>query len=165
MRVILLQDIKSLGKRGDVKNVTDGYARNFLLPRNLVKPATPAAEKELESERAKLEKQLQELKTELENIENATAGEPLTFQVRVGEKGEVFGAVGVREIQEKLVEKFPKLQSVDLRVKADHIREVGRREIAVMAGLHALPVGRQAARQGVEGKITIEVSPSTNKTA
>ena len=147
MKVILVQDVKSLGKRGDVKNVSDGYARNFLLPRNLVKPATPAAEKELDSERAKLEKQLLELKAELENIESAARAEPLVFQVKVGEKGEVFGSVGTEEIKTKLIEKYSKLESANLRIGADHIRKLGRHEIAIDLG------------QGVEGKITIEVQP------
>ena len=148
MKVILLQDIKALGRRGDIKNVSDGYARNFLLPRNLVKPATPAAEKELNSERAKMEEQLQEFKTDLKDVESATAAEPLFFQVKAGEKGEIFSSVGAEEIKAKLTEKYPKLESANLRIGADHIRELGRQEIMVKAG-----------RQGIEGKITIEVAP------
>ncbi|MEX2033302.1 MAG: 50S ribosomal protein L9 [Candidatus Colwellbacteria bacterium] len=151
MKVILLQDIKSLGRAGDVKNVSDGYARNFLLPRNLVKLATPAAEKELNSEKAKIEEQLQEFKAELKDIESATAAEPLFFQVKAGEKGEIFSSVGAEEIRAKLTEKYPKLESTNLRIGADHIRELGRQEIIVKAG-----------RQGIEGKITIEVHPHTN---
>ena len=146
MRVILLQDIKSLGKRGDVKNAADGYARNFLVPQNLVKPATSTALKELESQKVTREKQLQELKTEIENIEKATVSEPLILTVRVGEKGEVFSSVGAGEINERLVEKFPVLKSTDLKVEADHIRELGRQEIGIKL-------------KGVEGKITIEVQP------
>ena len=146
MKVILLEDIKSLGKRGDVKNTADGYARNFLVPKNLAKPATPTALKELESQKVTLEKQLQELKAEIENIEKATVSEPLILTVRVGEKGEVFSSVGAREIKERLVEKFPVLKSTDLKVEADHIRELGRQEIGIKL-------------KGVEGKITIEVQP------
>ena len=131
MKIILLQDIKSLGRRGDIKNVSDGYARNFLLPRNLVKLATAAAIQEMEKQRAKLTEQLEGLKTELENIEKTTAAEPLTFQIKVGEKGEIFGVVGAREVQEKLLEKFPKLQSAGLEIKADHIKELGKQEIKI----------------------------------
>ncbi len=153
MRVILLQDIKSLGRRGDVKNVADGHARNFLLPRNLVKPATTAAIQELEREKSKLVKQFEELKTELEGIEKATAAEPLVFQIKAGEKGEVFGSVGVREIQEKLLERFPKLQSTDPEIRADHIRELGRKEIEIK--LKRTPKSGLAT----SGQITIEVQP------
>lgn len=148
MRVILLQDIKSLGRRGDIKNAADGYVRNFLIPKNLAKPATSTALKELESQKVTLERQLQELKTEIENIEKATASQPLILTIKVGEKGEVFGSVGAEEISERLVEKFPVLRSTDLKVEASHIRELGRREVEIKL-------------KGVEGKITIEVQPST----
>ena len=153
MKVILLEDIKSLGKRGDVKNEADGYARNFLVPQNLVKPATSTALKELESQKVTREKQLQELKTEIENIEKATASQPLILTVRVGEKGEVFSSVGAREIQEKLLERFPKLQSAHLEIKADHIRELGKQEIGIE--LKRTPKSGLAT----SGQVTIEVQP------
>ena len=146
MRVILLQDIKSLGRRGDIKNAADGYARNFLIPKNLAKPATSTALKELESQKVTLERQLQELKTEIENIEKATASQPLILTIKVGEKGEVFGSIGAGEIGERLAGKFPVLKSTDLKVEAGHIRELGRREVEIKL-------------KGVEGKITIEVQP------
>lgn len=147
MRVILLQDIKALGKRGDVKNVADGYARNFLLPRNLVKPATSAAIQIVETQKAKVDEQLRELKAELESIRQVTTVEPLIFQVKTGEQGEVFSSVGAEEIKKKLVEKFPKIQSADLEVQADHIKELGKSEIGIKLD------------RGLEGRVTIEVQP------
>lgn len=146
MKVVLLQDIKSLGRKGDVKNVADGYARNFLLPRNLVKLATEQVIRELEVQKAKLGAQLGRLKTELENIEKATAAEPLTFQIKVGEKGEIFSSLGSREIKEKLLEKFPKLRLAGLEVEADHIKKLGKQEIEIKAGK-------------IAGQITLEVLP------
>lgn len=157
MKVILLQDIKSLGRVGDVKNVANGYARNFLLPKNLVKPGSPAAIQELEAQKAKFEKQLQELRAEVLNIESATAAEPLTFRVRVGKKGEVFSSVGAEEIKEKLIEKFPKLQPVNLEIKVDHIREIGRKEIEIK--LKGTPKSGFATSGQLEGTLTIEVIP------
>lgn len=156
MEVILLQDIKSLGKRGDVKNAADGYARNFLVPKNLAKPATAAALKELESQKVTLEKQLQELKTEIENIEKVTASRPFIFTLRVGEKGEVFGSVGNREIQEKLLERFPQLQAADLEIKAGHIKGLGKQEVEIKL--------RKTPKSGLatSGQVTIEVHPHTN---
>src|SRR3989344_1770773 len=103
MRVILLQDIKSLGQRGDIKNVADGYARNFLLPRNLVKPATPSAMKESEFQEARVKEIVGRLQLEVGKIEKETAGEPLVFEVRVGKRGEIFGAIGASEIKAKLI--------------------------------------------------------------
>lgn len=147
MKIILLQDIRAIGKKGDIKNVADGYARNFLLPRKMAKPATSGAVEEAEKQKAKLQKEFEGLKEELEDIEKATAAEPLVFEVKVGEKSEVFGAVGSSEIKAKLVEKYPQLGKVDLAVEANHIREIGRREISIDLG------------QGVRGKVTIEVVP------
>ncbi|MDX1608427.1 MAG: 50S ribosomal protein L9, partial [Candidatus Spechtbacterales bacterium] len=66
MKVILLEDVKNLGKKWEVKKVSEGYARNFLLPRGLVKVATPAAIAELEEEMAKQEEAATE---DLEKIE------------------------------------------------------------------------------------------------
>lgn len=153
MKVILLEDIKSLGKRGDVKNAADGYARNFLVPKNLAKPATPTALKELESQKVTLEKQLQELKNEIENIEKATAVEPVIVRIKTGEEGEIFGSVGNREIQEKLLERFPKLQGTVLEIKADHIKELGKKEVEVKL--------RKTPKSGLatSGQVTIEVQP------
>lgn len=162
MRIILLQDIKSLGRAGDVKNVSDGYARNFLLPRNLAKPATPAAIQELDLQKTKIEKQLEELKRELEDIQKATVVEPLVFQVKAGERGEVFGSVGAVEIKERLLQEYSELKTADLKIEADHIKELGKQEIGV--GLKVTPKSGFAASGRIEGKITIEVLPST-KTA
>ena len=149
MKIILLQDIKALGRRGDVKNVADGYARNFLLPRNLVKPASEAAIRELESQKAKVEGQLEEFKAELQQIETATAAEPLAFQVKAGEKGEVFSSVGAEDIKTRLIERYPKFADANLKIEADHIRELGKQEVTVKS------------ERGLQGKITIEVQPST----
>lgn len=129
--------------------MSDGYARNFLLPKNLVKPATRAATEELESQKAKLEKQIEEFQAELEDIGKATAVEPLAFRIKVGERGEVFGSVGAPEIREKLIAKYPKLATDKLVIEADHIKELGRREVSVKLG------------RGLEEKITIEVLPIT----
>lgn len=157
MRVILLQDIKALGSRGEVKNVADGYARNFLLPRNLVKPATETAIQELSSQKEKFSEQLQKLKAEIANIEKATAETPLVFQVKAGEKGEVFGSVGAEDIKKKLTEKYPELSFEVLKVAADHIRELGRQEIGIE--LKGASYSGFVASGKVEGKITIEVRP------
>ncbi|MBI2506936.1 MAG: 50S ribosomal protein L9 [Candidatus Colwellbacteria bacterium] len=153
MRVILLQDIKALGRQGDVKNVADGYARNFLLPKKLVKLATPAAIQETEKEKSKLEAQLASLKVGVEDMEKATAAEPLTFEIRVGERGEIFGSISAHDIKVKLIERYPKLADSNLIIEEDHIRELGRREIGIKA--------RRTPKSGfaTSGQVTIEVLP------
>jgi len=104
MRIILLRDVENLGKRGEVKNVANGYARNFLLPRFLAKPATAGARREAErlvslqaDEEARKEKQLRK---DAEKINR------LTFEANLKPKNETeaFGSVGADDIVQFLRE-------------------------------------------------------------
>lgn len=105
MRVILLGKIRGLGEKNDVKTVADGYARNFLLPKNLAVAATSQALRALESEKKILverrEKKILELKKKAELIKNLT----LEFKLKTGEKNEVFGSITKKDIESKLKEK------------------------------------------------------------
>lgn len=98
MKVILLQDVKSLGKRGEIVDVNDGYARNFILPKKLGAEATPKNLNDL-----KLQKN-NEKKIAQENLEAARAlAEELSagkveLAIRVGEGGRTFGSVSSKEI-------------------------------------------------------------------
>jgi large subunit ribosomal protein L9 len=93
MKVILLSDVKALGKRGDVATVADGYANNFLLPRKLATPATPGAIKQLEQQtNAKKRRQAEEVA----NANDVAAQlEELTLEIaaRAGGNGRLFGTV------------------------------------------------------------------------
>jgi large subunit ribosomal protein L9 len=93
MKVILLSDVKALGKRGDVATVADGYANNFLLPRRLATPATPGAIKQLEQQtNAKKRRQAEEVA----NANDVAAQlEELTLEIaaRAGGNGRLFGTV------------------------------------------------------------------------
>ncbi len=107
MKVILRQNIESLGKMGEVVAVKDGYARNYLLPRGMAYVATKGNVQVLEQERRSLQvKQNRELKkaadiaAELEKHENA-----ITIAMQVGEEDKLFGTVTKEMIAEKLVEK------------------------------------------------------------
>lgn len=102
MKIILLQDIKGLGKKFDVKNVADGYARNFLIPKGLAKIATDIAVKKLETQKAGQEKEEQEAKIELEKIAKNLENQEFEFTVKTGEKGEVFGSVGKDDIKTRI---------------------------------------------------------------
>jgi len=102
MRVVLLEDVEKLGKRGTVLNVADGYGRNFLIPRKLAAPATEANLKriELEKKRQKVqevkeEKGASELKQELDRLS-------LTISMKAGEGDMLFGAVTAVHIAEAL---------------------------------------------------------------
>lgn len=102
MKVILLQDIKDLGKKFDVKTVKDGYARNFLLPRGLVKIATDKTIKELEIQKAAWQKQEIETKNNLEVFAKKLSEQEFKFTLKTGEKGEVFGSISKNDIKTRI---------------------------------------------------------------
>lgn len=98
MKVILLEDVKSLGKKGELVNVNDGYARNFILKKNLGVEATPKALNDL-----KLQKQNDE-KIAAENLEKAKklaeeiADKSVTLSLKAGSDGRAFGSISTKEI-------------------------------------------------------------------
>lgn len=98
MKVILLEDVKSLGKKGEVVNVNDGYARNFIFKKNLGVEATSKNLNDL-----KLQKQNEE-KVAAENLEKAKelaadlAGKSVTLSIKAGSDGRAFGSVSTKEI-------------------------------------------------------------------
>ena len=100
MKVILIQDVKAQGKKGDIVNVSDGYARNMLFPKKLAVEATPKNINELKLQKAHEEKVAQEnleaakaFKTELESKQ-------VTVGIKVGENGRTFGSVSTKESSE-----------------------------------------------------------------
>jgi large subunit ribosomal protein L9 len=104
MRVMLLQDIKDLGKKFEVKDVKDGYARNFLVPKGLVKAADKkglewlAAQKETEEKKAEEElKKFQETASQMDGLE-------VVIPVKIGEQGQLFEKVDIQNISDKLKE-------------------------------------------------------------
>ena len=98
MKVILLQDVKSLGKKGDVVNVSDGYARNYILPRKLGQEATNASLNDRKLQKEKEDRQaaknLAEAKEKAEQLKDIV----LEIPVKTGEGGKVFGSVSTKEI-------------------------------------------------------------------
>ena len=104
MRVILLQDVEKLGKKYDIKEVADGYARNFLIPKGLAKPATEEALKWLETQKeAEAKKAEEELKMVQERA-TAIDGQEVIIPVKIGEDGQLFESITSQKISEKLKE-------------------------------------------------------------
>lgn len=89
MKVILLEDVKKIGNKFDVKEVSDGYARNFLIPNGLADVATAGALKELEKRKTQMEKEDHELMKRLEEISRLLKDRNLEFPVKTGANGEV----------------------------------------------------------------------------
>ena len=104
MKVILLQEVKKLGDRGDVKEVSNGYARNFLIPKGLAMEATPKALKDLETQKKTLERKEQDEKEKMEALAEKLKGVKVTLSARVGEGGKLFGSVTSKDIAQNLQE-------------------------------------------------------------
>ena len=102
MKVIFQQDVKGKGKKGEIKNVSEGYARNFLFPNNLAIEATKGNMKGLEaqkkSEEKRAEEELNEAKKYKEELESLT----VEIKAKAGEGGRLFGAVSTKQIAETL---------------------------------------------------------------
>ncbi|MEC1722019.1 50S ribosomal protein L9 [Schinkia azotoformans] len=102
MKVIFLQDVKGKGKKGEIKNVADGYAHNFLLKNNLALEATPANMKSLEAQKKKQEREaaeeLQEAKVLKEKLEKLT----VELSAKSGEGGRLFGSITSKQIADEL---------------------------------------------------------------
>ncbi len=93
MKVILLQDVRALGKTGEIVKVSDGYARNMLFPKNLAKEATAGNIKALENKKAAEAEKKAEQKAEALKIKEALADEVINLKSKGGEGGRLFGAV------------------------------------------------------------------------
>lgn len=105
MQVIFCEDIHKVGVAGETKNVSDGFARNFLLPRGLAYPATPANVKKWESEKhlreIKILKHLESAKTLASQLEQVS----LSIPARAGREGQLFGSITTAILAQALLEK------------------------------------------------------------
>jgi len=104
MRVILLKDVDKIGKKFEVKEVKDGYARNLLIPRGLVKQATKEAITWLETQKEMEEKKAEENLKKIQDVASAIDDQEVIVQVQVGEEDQLFESVTSQKISDKLKE-------------------------------------------------------------
>ena len=102
MKVILTTDVAKLGKSGELKDVTDGYARNFLIPSKLAVPAAGGAYRAWQHDIASREEKRQRERGEAEIASNRIASTTLTMGVKVGEGGKLYGAITAQDIADAL---------------------------------------------------------------
>ena len=100
MKVILVEDVKSLGKKGQIVNVSDGYARNMLLPKKLGLEATPKNLNDLKLQKAHEDKVAQENLEAAQAFAKELADKEVTVSIKVGKEGRTFGSVSTKEIAE-----------------------------------------------------------------
>lgn len=104
MKVILLEDIQNLGKKYDIKEVKNGYARNFLIPQGLIKIATKQALDWLKKQKEIIEKEVEEDLKKEQKIASELDGLELSIPVKVGEEGQLFESISNQKIADKLKE-------------------------------------------------------------
>lgn len=105
MNVILKEDVASLGKAGDTVKVSDGYARNFLIPRGLAMESSTRNLKTMEHEKEHIMRRAEKEKKIAEALAEQLSSLTCTISRRVGEQGKLFGSVGTKDIEESLREK------------------------------------------------------------
>jgi large subunit ribosomal protein L9 len=169
MKVVFLEEVEGTARTGDVKNVADGFARNFLLPRKLAAPATDhyinIAQAKANKEAKRQERVDEEAR---ERLLPQVEGKSLKMEVRIGEQGKLFGSVTARDIAEALQESTRielEHRQVDLK---EPIRELGAHEVTVKLTRNVLatitvnvePIGGMpavdAASEAAEGEAVAE---------
>lgn len=130
MKVILLVDVKGTGKKDDVINVSDGYARNFLFPKKWAVEASPHALKEIERKRANEEKLEAERRSAAMEKAEQLRGKSIHISARGGEKGRLYGSITNQEIADALKEQHG-IEVDKRKIDCEPIRKAGDVDIHV----------------------------------
>lgn len=131
MKLILLQNVKSLGKAGDVVNVSDGYARNMLLPKGIAVEANDKNKNDLKLKKQHEEKLVADRLQDAKDLAKKLEGIKITVKMKAGENGKAFGSVSSKEIAEA--------------AKAQHALELDKKKIQLdepirTFGMHEVPI-------------------------
>lgn len=136
MKVLLIKDVKSLGKAGEIKEVKDGYGQNFLIAKGFAKAATNEVLKQFEAEQKKKAENLRLELANLEKLKEELGKITISINKAVGANGHLFGGVTKDEITHALKEQ----KNIDIDKKSlecDTIKELGVHEISIKLG-HAI---------------------------
>lgn len=130
MKVILLEDVKAKGKKGDLINVPDGYARNFLFPKNLAREADNAALSEMKSRKDAAEHHKKEEIAAAQALADKLNGKTVTISAKAGSSGRLFGSITSKEIAEEINRAFSvdidkkKLSVADIKKFGDYTAQI-----------------------------------------
>lgn len=145
MKVILLQDIKNVGKKDEIINANDGYARNFLFPKNLAIEANKdnllKLQAKKDSEKHKKNLEIEEFKKQANKIKDIT----LEIKVKAGSNGKIFGGVTSKEISEELKKQYKMEIDKKKIVLKETIKNIGRFSVDIKFG------------DGINAKLTLNV--------
>ena len=131
MKVILLQDVKSLGKKDQIVEVSDGYARNMLLPKKLVMEATSKNLNDLKLKKAHEDKVAAEVLADAQALAAQIEKESITLSIKMGENGRTFGSISSKEIAEAIKSQLG--HDIDKKkiVMKDAIKAPGTRTVGI----------------------------------
>ncbi|MDR2531347.1 MAG: 50S ribosomal protein L9 [Oscillospiraceae bacterium] len=145
MKVILLQDVQGTGKKGEIKEVKDGYARNMLLPKGLAIEATKANLTMLEQKKASAQHKIDTARETAEKTANSLSGKIIKVTARAGDDGRLFGSVTTKDVAAALCKEGFDIDKKKLNVPGD-IKNCGTYEAE--AKLYS----------GVNAKFTLDVT-------
>lgn len=148
MRVVLKKEVQGLGRPGDVKDVADGYAQNFLLPRGLASEASAGELKRVAQERATATAKRDRAHAEAEALAKRISATTLVFKLKAGDQGKTFGSVTNRDVAEAL--------------RRDAMIEVDRTKIHLEEPLRSLGVHQVEVRllADVRAKLAVAIEPA-----
>lgn len=145
MKVLLVQDVQHLGRTGEIKDVSGGFGRNYLIPKGFAVMATAGQIKQAEQRIAADRKRADAARKDAEAVAARLNGKTITFQVKVGEQGRLYGSVTSADIAEQIAQQ--------LKVEIDR-RKIELDEPIKTVGTHAVPVRLVA---GVEPVVSVVV--------
>lgn len=130
MEIILLEDVKSLGKKGDKVKVNEGYARNFILPKKLGVEATPKNLNDLKLQKQKEEREARELLEAAKALKSQLEEKSIKMQIKLGEGGKSFGSITGKEIAAEL--KSQRNLDIDKKkINMDTIKNAGNYDVEI----------------------------------
>ena len=144
MKVILLADVKKVGKKDQTVEVSDGYANNFLFPRHLAVPLSKKSAEVLENQQEERKEQAAKMKADAEELAKKLEGITLTFKVKTGREGKLFGAVSLKQVAEELAK---------LGIEIDKRKFVDKGPLDELGYYH---IGVELYK-GVIGKVHVEI--------
>lgn len=128
MKIILLKDVKNIGKKGEVVNASDGYARNYLFPKKLAEEATDntvrVVNKKKEAERKKKLEEIQEAQKEANRIK----GKSIKISAKAGDNGRLFGAITTKDISGELKKQL----NIDIdkkKINTENLKQAGKYDV------------------------------------
>jgi large subunit ribosomal protein L9 len=133
MKVVLLQNVPKVGQKGDIKNVSDGHANSFLIPRGLAKFASPAEVKKIENQKKKQKQQKETIAKSAKDILNKISGSKISIKESANENGHLFAQVHLKEIADAISSQLKEEVSEDWINLQNPIKEVGEFDINLEA--------------------------------